>query len=194
MSLFLKEIRKQENLTQKQLADLLGVTRSAIAQIESGKNKISKKIAERIEELYDISDKNVIENNEDVLFQEIGEKYNTFDTYQSTIMAVDAIIHSIGETKISIKEYAKENDFKPKYTHFKFWLKYTDAKNIVAEYKSDNIKITNSTFSKKLFKALQACESGIFRDLSILVSIKYRSIDKYFDSSENMSKDIFDFD
>lgn len=45
---FLKKIRKENNLTQAELADLLDVSRSIIAKIEGGDNSISEKMFEKL--------------------------------------------------------------------------------------------------------------------------------------------------
>lgn len=41
----LKEVRKQKNLTQKELADLIGVSRNTISSIETGQYNPNAKLA-----------------------------------------------------------------------------------------------------------------------------------------------------
>lgn len=41
----LKEVRKQNNLTQKELADLVGVSRNTISSIETGQYNPNAKLA-----------------------------------------------------------------------------------------------------------------------------------------------------
>lgn len=47
----LKEIRTKKGLTQKQLADKVGVGRTTITLIESGTNKPSVKLAQKLGEV-----------------------------------------------------------------------------------------------------------------------------------------------
>lgn len=51
----LKKVRIQLNLTQQELADELGVSRSSIANYESGIDPISRKFARKLEKKYGIS-------------------------------------------------------------------------------------------------------------------------------------------
>ena len=53
-SALLQGIRVRENLTQVQLAEMIKVTQSDISQMEKGTRKIGRKIAQRIESLFDV--------------------------------------------------------------------------------------------------------------------------------------------
>lgn len=50
----LRGLRARENLTQIELADKLHVTQSDISQMENGTRAIGRKIAQRIEKLFDV--------------------------------------------------------------------------------------------------------------------------------------------
>lgn len=47
----LKEIRQKKGLTQKQLADKVGVSRTTITLIENGTNRPSVKVAKKLGEV-----------------------------------------------------------------------------------------------------------------------------------------------
>ncbi|OAI49183.1 hypothetical protein AYO45_00350 [Gammaproteobacteria bacterium SCGC AG-212-F23] len=49
----LRGVRVSEGLTQIEMADLMKVTQSDISQMENGTRKIGRKIAKRIEKLFD---------------------------------------------------------------------------------------------------------------------------------------------
>jgi DNA-binding XRE family transcriptional regulator len=50
----LRGIRVRENLTQVEMANLLKVTQSDVSQIENGARNIGRKVAQRIEKIFDI--------------------------------------------------------------------------------------------------------------------------------------------
>ena len=53
-AVMLRGLRKREGITQAELGELLGVEQTNISKMERGKRQIGKKIAKRIEELFDI--------------------------------------------------------------------------------------------------------------------------------------------
>lgn len=57
----LKGIRARENLTQVQMAAILGMTQSDVSQMENGARKIGRTIAKRIEKEFDIDYKSFLE-------------------------------------------------------------------------------------------------------------------------------------
>lgn len=50
----LKGCRAKENMTQKRLADLLGVSQSFVAKLENGKKEINKEMAKKLEKIFNI--------------------------------------------------------------------------------------------------------------------------------------------
>lgn len=50
----LREFRKGKNLTQKELANKIGVHRTTITLIEKGINKPSIKVAKKLGEVFDV--------------------------------------------------------------------------------------------------------------------------------------------
>ncbi|MBX3101280.1 MAG: helix-turn-helix domain-containing protein [Bacteroidetes bacterium] len=51
----LKFIRKQQNLTQQEMAQVLGLSQGYYAYLETGKRDISRHILDKLKSLYDIS-------------------------------------------------------------------------------------------------------------------------------------------
>lgn len=51
----LKGLRKQKNLTQEQLAELLGVSRITIVRLEAGSAKMTLRVLERIMEEFGLT-------------------------------------------------------------------------------------------------------------------------------------------
>ena len=57
----LRGLRAREGYTQAEMAQLIKVTQSDISQMESGVRKIGRKIAQRIETLFDVSYRSFLE-------------------------------------------------------------------------------------------------------------------------------------
>jgi len=57
----LKGLRLRENLTQVAMAQCIAVTQSDISQIENGSRKIGRKLAKRIEKLFDVDYRSFLE-------------------------------------------------------------------------------------------------------------------------------------
>lgn len=57
----LKGIRLRDNLTQVEMAKMIKVTQSDISQMENGTRSIGRKIAQRIEKLFDIDYRSFLE-------------------------------------------------------------------------------------------------------------------------------------
>ncbi len=53
--IYLKELRESKNLSQKQLADILGVAQTTVSSWEKGKNGIPFEIAQKIQEKFHIT-------------------------------------------------------------------------------------------------------------------------------------------
>ena len=67
---FIKEIRKKNNLTQKQLADKYNVTYQAVSKWENGKNMPDTSLIKQMSKDFNISLEDMFEGN-------ITEKKNT---------------------------------------------------------------------------------------------------------------------
>ena len=48
----IKELREKNNISQAKLAKALGVSPSTVASIESGRQKVSQKIADAVKKVY----------------------------------------------------------------------------------------------------------------------------------------------
>ena len=66
------ELRKRAGISQQKLSELLGVSRTTIAQIESGKRKLSVDELERLSKIYNLSMENLLSSREEpeVIFAE----------------------------------------------------------------------------------------------------------------------------
>ena len=63
VSKFIKEIRKKNNLTQKNLADCLGVTYQAVSKWETGKNIPDIEILKDISKMFNVDIDSIVGNN-----------------------------------------------------------------------------------------------------------------------------------
>jgi DNA-binding XRE family transcriptional regulator len=57
----LRGIRVRENLTQSEMAKCIQVTQSDISQMENGVRKIGRKIAQRVQKLFDVDYRSFLE-------------------------------------------------------------------------------------------------------------------------------------
>lgn len=114
MKEILKEIRNQLKLTQKDFAKSLGVSRGAIAQIETGSNNVSFELSHKIFEVYGVKLEDLVirdgylrDKNSDILY---NLKYN-LNVESNDITTIN---HS-GNKKKSAEKTADDNIFKQSY-------------------------------------------------------------------------------
>ena len=104
----LKELRKQRSLTQIALAKELGVSGKTVSLIEVGKLKLSKKLSDRIQEVYGelvepaaaVAAEAVLETEKKV--QKRGRKAKA--KAQADKPAVEAAAEAVAETAVEIEE------------------------------------------------------------------------------------------
>ena len=104
----LKELRKKRSLTQIALAKELGVSGKTVSLIEVGKLKLSKKLANRIQEVYGevvepaaaVAAETVLETEEKV--QKRGRKAKA--KAQAVEPAVEAAAEAAAETAVEVEE------------------------------------------------------------------------------------------
>ena len=97
---FIKEIRKKNNLTQKELADKLGVTYQAVSKWENGKNMPDKILIKEIAKEFNISIEEV--------FNGEYQRSKKENKYIKIILGILLILFIIGIIIIT----NKNNDFK----------------------------------------------------------------------------------
>ena len=173
----LKQIRKNQRLTQEEFSDILDVSRSIITKIEGGKIELSKKMVKKLKKNFPnefglpILEPNLIGNLEhsDILI---------------SIISVDLI--SIEHTKHIIKKMCITSNLpynRQKLTHFLNKCERLNFNDELIKYENSD-KYSHKVISD-FFKISKECLNGIYEDLF------YLSRFIYFQSDKNKTLDDF---
>lgn len=84
----LKKLRLERGLTQKQLADALGIDRTAVAKYETGKNGATSEMLEKIADYFAVSSDYVLGRDQEINYALLdgGEHFRIDDTTHREIM------------------------------------------------------------------------------------------------------------
>ncbi|SCX52277.1 helix-turn-helix domain-containing protein [Lysinibacillus fusiformis] len=87
----LKYLRKSNNKTQQDIADILGITRPAYTAYEQGKRNPDYEILEKIADYYNVSIDYLLgrTDNKDALHKQAGisdDDYNSLNAYQKEVI------------------------------------------------------------------------------------------------------------
>ncbi len=181
MNIILKEIRKIHDLTQSQLAERLGVSRSAIAQIESGKNQISLDLAKKIANLFSVPIEKILNQEANIAWDII--KSTDVDIWKShygeTAMILEEL-DRIEHIKLLISKIAKEKKLKVITRRFDRFCKEYDFYN----FKNDFEKMDNKNYDdkkmKRMFNIVDLGIRAIQDDLSSMLIFEYRILDEAY--------------
>ena len=96
MNCNIKEIRKKNKLTQKQLAEYLDVDQSLICRIEKGERTLNMALVEKICNLFNCTPEDVFGENDVSVFMKFSFKANKLQKEDlEAIAAVNKIIKNI---------------------------------------------------------------------------------------------------
>ena len=84
----LKKLRLERGLTQKQLADALGIDRTAVAKYETGKNGATSEMLEKIADYFAVSSDYVLGRDQEISYALLdgGEHFRIDDATHREIM------------------------------------------------------------------------------------------------------------
>lgn len=84
----LKKLRLERGLTQKQLADALGIDRTAVAKYETGKNGATSEMLEKIADYFAVSSDYVLGRDQEINYALLdgGEHFRIDDAMYREIM------------------------------------------------------------------------------------------------------------
>ncbi|UWY27642.1 helix-turn-helix domain-containing protein [Flavobacterium sp. TR2] len=190
MSNILKEIRKKHSLTQTELAENLGITRSAIAQIESGKNNISLEVAKKASELFGITVDDLVNNDYsnavfNIYQNESGKLTDDFyDSYYMMLTTINLNIDQIEVAKHTISRFAEDKKLNARFDNYERAAKIFNYEVLKSQFQDvkSNEKLNSKTidnFSKAVNKVLFA----VLTDLYDITSFEYKSL-QYFYNKE----------
>ena len=198
---FIAELRKNKNLTQEQLAELLGVNNRTISRWETGKNMPDISLYRILCETLDISIEELIN----------GEKTNKFDVKCSMEKAIITTIDSSQKTKKNLNKIIKilltlicltlitifliiiyYNNKYPKIDIYNMNVINSDEPKLKEEIKKENYKIY--FYGIDSFQLIDI--NNNYFDLKTTLNYKQTSIDKikkhldYQYESGNIERDI----
>lgn len=181
MKNILKEIRKKEDLTQTELANILGVSRGTIAQIEVGKNKITSDLAKKINEKFIYSMDFILNYNGEELSMIHNEKGSYVGEFFKDIRHLDLEIDKLFMLQLIIKEFSNEKNLKgitPSFDRFVSQNKLYDLINEF-KYKTQN-NLLNDEFESKCAEKIKFAIECLFDDLYNNMSVAYGTLYKYY--------------
>ena len=167
ISKLIKDIRKKNNLTQKELADKLGVTYQAVSKWENGKNIPDIEMLKSISEIFNV-------NFDDVLGTNKNKKKNILISVILTIIIVLIIL-----VIFIIKSNVNSFEFKQistSCTEFKI------TGSVAYNKKNSSIYISNIEFCGKNDEVYKSLECNLFEEYD---NTKVRI--GHFNKSENVT-------
>lgn len=182
MSIILKEIRKRHNLTQAELAEKVGVSRSAIAQIESFKNSISLELAKRISETFNVSINNILDiNSTEGTFEIYNDSPNNiWDSYYGELSMIEQELDRIEILKLLIKKVAQEKKLKGITPSFDRFCKKYDFEIVKKEFEEIKEKEINQKKIDNMQKLIELGIKSLNYDLYNNLSVAYNVFDEYY--------------
>ncbi len=211
------ELRKRAGISQQRLAEMMGVSRTTITQIENGKRKVSADELVRLSEIYNLSVDNMLSSKEEpeVIFAEKQEEkkmespirinvpQRNFEKFKEVLLYILNKVGSkpnIGETVLYKLLYFTDFDFYEKYEEQLIGATY--IKNYYGPTPLEFEKIVDEIMDKEIIKV----ESKYYdypqrkylplrkADLSKLRANEIEVIDKVLDKLSDMNaKQISDY-
>ncbi len=186
MRLILKELRKKHNLTQAELAKMLEVSRSTIAQVESGNNSLSLDLAKKISSTFNVNLSSLLEGNDTDV---VGDIYkNDIDGFQNSLYVdfahLQLYLDEIEIIKHSLSEFAKEKNLKGVHAKFDKCCKETDFNKLKDTFNSTNHNKLSQLFINDFWNVILRSKSAILQDLADIVTFYYKSRKFYYDEPD----------
>lgn len=188
MSIVLKEIRRKYKLTQAEFAKKLDITRSAIAQIESGKNNISMPLAKKISMLFEVSIDDLINKDHAGVMRDLYQEGDEEELYSLSksiyyqINDINLTIEQIEITKIAIKQFGEDKNL-----NWDFELeqlnrieKASGFKDVLSEYKTKTKDDSlDNQFLNKVYHLSNIYRDYALQELYKIVTTHYGTLKKY---------------
>lgn len=116
----IKNLRKSKKLSQKEMAELMEISRSAYAKIENGLNEVLSKHIVKISEIFNVSTDWLLKGeNEQPQSTQQGPDFNALGKYKEVVSIIvseminnEYLLHSICRFyfQFKAKEYSDENE------------------------------------------------------------------------------------
>lgn len=181
----LKEVRKKHKLTQEEFAQKLGVSRSAIAQIENGKNNISTDLAKKISEIFSVSLDVLlggVEYIENTSLKRKDGKEKFEDTIYFRMSLLELDIDKTNILKNIIKKFAEEKKMRGVTPAYDSYTKQSNYIESIQEYKEKSSKGAPLTedFISEVHKKVNFAIECLFADLYGNLAYAYNAIEEHY--------------
>ncbi|QTE22390.1 helix-turn-helix transcriptional regulator [Polaribacter cellanae] len=183
MSLILREIRKKYSLTQSEFAVKLGVTRSAISQIELGRNELSMSMAKKISKLFEVSLRDLIEDNHAGISQELYKGNDIHNSIYGQISLIPFNIDQVEIVLLTIDEFCTDKKLKKEFvlSSFEIFVEASKYEELIKEfYQRESNKTLNLEFVEKVTNTVSECYRIALIALFNVTSFNYKSIERYY--------------
>jgi transcriptional regulator with XRE-family HTH domain len=182
----LKEIRKHNELTQAELANILQVGRGTIAQIEIGNNNITNELAKKISEKFNYSI-DLILNYKGQSLEVIDVKNEGFaNKVLQKQIEEDAgylilNIDRLNMLKLVIKEFSNEKGLKGVTPSFDVFSSQNNLNELLKEFDTlYQSKELDYKHIDNLIKVIRNATECLLNDLYNNMSFHYKILEKYY--------------
>lgn len=183
MGIILKEIRKRHNLTQAELAEKVGVSRSAIAQIESFKNSISLDLAKKISEIFNISINNILNiDSSEATFEIYNDTppNDFWNSFYGEMSIIEQNLDKIEILKLLILKVAEDKKLKGITPTFDKFCKKYDFEERKKEFEEIKEKEVNQKKLDSMHKLIDLGIKSLYNDLYNNLSVGYNILAEYY--------------
>ncbi|MCC4211709.1 helix-turn-helix domain-containing protein [Leeuwenhoekiella parthenopeia] len=187
-----RAIRKKNKLSQEEFGEALGVSRSAIGQVELGKNNMSGDMAIKISEKFGVSIEHLLSRDLTGVLSDLDIDQvipNEFDVWENLDFHAESgyILHAIDKievAKILIDKFRKDKKLKAEPLIYDTISANNNLESLKQQFlKESNGFQQNPKFVYKLKKLIDACLQAIYIDLFNTVGMGYDGWNEYYKSS-----------
>lgn len=181
MNVILKEIRKVHNLTQTQLAKKLGVSRSAIAQIEGGINNLSLDLAKKISTTFLIPLEEVLSDKEEIAWTVLENSEKEWsDTYYGENSIISLRFDEVEYLRLLIDKIAEEKNIKIFTRRFEEFCEEYDYYSLKEKFLANRKNQYNDKALSEMFKIVDMAILKVKNDLCSMLIFEYDILKEYY--------------
>lgn len=166
----ISQLRIDNNLTQSEMSEKLGINQSTLSQIESGKLKPSLKVLNKISNEFNVSVDWLIslDENPSVNPSNISNKNNNIDYWDTSDGKEASIVLMLFEIEEAIKvfeAFANKNGYKPNKSRYDSAFKTLKIKELNDFYNNTVFNELSNEFLLKYSESLSILYNAITSDI-----------------------------